>query len=137
MTKNLPKVLLDSNVLISVLIFGGKPEKIYNLILEKQIIPVTSPILIGELTETLSKKFNFELNRIEQFESIIKRHFIIVRPKQTLNILSDIDDNRVLEAAEEVGCDYIITGDNELLDLATYKNTKIVSAAQFLNILEV
>ncbi|MBI2032189.1 MAG: putative toxin-antitoxin system toxin component, PIN family [Candidatus Levybacteria bacterium] len=134
MAKNIPKALLDTNILISAHIFGGKPEETYNLILEKRIIPVISPTLIGELTETLIKKFNFELKRIKQFERIIRKHFIIVYPNQTLNILNDKDDNRVLEAAIEGRCNYIVTGDKELLELKKYKNIKIVNAKDFLDI---
>ena len=64
MVKKPPKVVLDTNLLISALVFGGKPKQVYNLVLEKQIIGITSPILLAELTEVLTKKFNFELIRI-------------------------------------------------------------------------
>ena len=73
MVKKPPKVVLDTNLLISALVFGGKPKQVYNLVLEKQIIGITSPILLAELTEVLTKKFNFELIRIEQLEKIIKK----------------------------------------------------------------
>src|SRR3989344_1293202 len=123
MVKKPPKVVLDTNLLISALVFGGKPQQVYNLVLEKQIIGITSPILLAELTEVLTKKFNFELIRIEQLEKIIKKHFKMVNPKQTIKILQDIDDNRVLEAAIEGKCSYIVTGDSDLLTLKTFQKT--------------
>ena len=126
------RVVLDTNILISALIYGGKPEQIYNLVLEKQIIAVTSAVLLAELSETLIKKFHFNHIRIEQLERIIKKHIRIVYPKETIGIVKDDDDNRVLEAAIESKCSYIITGDKELLDLRVYKGIKILTADQFL-----
>lgn len=126
------KVTPDTNILVSALIYGGKPEQIYRLVLEKQLLAVTSPLLIAELTETLIKKFHFDLNRIRQLEKIIKRHFQIIYPKKTVKLLKDEDDNRVLEVAFEGKCEYIITGDKELLGLKTFDGIKIVTSDQFL-----
>ena len=136
MVKKPPKIVLDTNLIISALIFAGKPQQVYNLVLEKQIIGITSPILLAELTEVLTKKFNFELIRVEQLEKIIKKHFKMVIPKQTVKILQDIDDNRVLEAAAEDKCNYIVTGDKDLLTLKTFQKTKILTPNDFLKIIQ-
>lgn len=135
MVKKPPKVVLDTNLIISALIFGGKPQQVYNLVLEKQIIGITSSILLAELTEVLTKKFNFELIRVEQLEKIIKKHFKMVNPKQTIKILQDIDDNRVLEAAITGKCSYILTGDSDLLTLKTFRQIKILTPDDFLKII--
>lgn len=133
MAKNPLKVVLDTNILISALIYGGKPEQIYNLVLEKQIIAITSNILIAELLENLIKKFNFEQRRIEQLERVIKKHFIVVHPKKIIRIVRDEDDNRVLEAAIEGNCGVIVTGDKDLLDLVNFEGIRILTSEQFLN----
>lgn len=133
MVKKPLKVVLDTNILVSALIFGGKPEQVYNLVLEKQIAAVISMVLFSELLEILIKKFNFGPKRIEQLERIIKKHFKIVYPKATINVSRDEDDNRVLEAALEGGCSYIVTGDRDLLDLKIFKNIKIVTPDTFLS----
>lgn len=132
MVKKPLKVVLDTNILVSALIFGGKPEQVYNLVLEKQITAVISMVLFSELLETLIKKFNFGPKRIEQLERVIKKHFKIVYPKLIINVIKDDDDNRVLEAAIEGECNYIITGDRDLLDLKTYKDIKIITPDVFL-----
>lgn len=127
-----PRVVLDTNILVSALIYGGKPQQIYNLVFDKRIFAVTSSILLAELTETLIKKFNFDSIRVKQVEKITRKNFQVVHPKKTIQLLIDEDDDRVLEAADEGNCNYIITGDKELLELNTYKNTKIMSADEFL-----
>ncbi len=136
MVKKPPKVVLDTNLLISALVFGGKPQQVYNLVLEKQIIGIISSILLAELTEVLTKKFNFELIRVEQLEKTIKKHFKIVYPNKIINIVKDEDDNRMLEAAAEGKCNYIVTGDKDLLTLKTFHQIKILTPNDFLRIIQ-
>jgi hypothetical protein len=45
-------------------------------------------------------------------------------------------DHKFLVAAVEEKADYIVSGDRHLRDLGTYKGIKIVSASEFLQILE-
>lgn len=130
------RVLLDTNILISALGFDGKPRDVLQLVLEHKIKSVTSPILLAELHEVINKKFSLLSNHLSQIETRIKKIFIIVHPKQTIHIVRDIDDNRVLEAAVQGRCQYIVTGDKDLLDLKEYQNIKIISAEIFLNELD-
>ena len=129
----IPKVVLDTNILISAIIFGGKPRDILQLVLHKRIIAVTSPSLITELGEVLIKKFDFLPERVQLIVKKLKRNFKVVNPSVGIHILKDEPDNRVLEAAIESNCDYIITGDKELLKLRLYKNIRIVNADKFVN----
>jgi|SRR3989344_5150464 len=129
------KVVLDTNILISAIAFGGKPKDVLDLVLEERIIAITSPILLAEFKEIYRKKFplleeDFELT-IKNIEEI----FGIIQPIKTLDLLRDNDDNRVLEAALEGNCDYIVTGDKDLLELKSYKVIQIVTAEQFLKIM--
>lgn len=131
------KVTLDTNIIISGLGFGGKPRKVLQLILDNKIKGVTSPILLAELEDVIIKKFPKLADHFELVNKKIKKRLKLVRPKEAINILKkDQDDNRVLEAGVEGKCNYIITGDKELLDLRTFKGIKILTAAQFLDILE-
>lgn len=135
MAKKPPRIVLDTNILISALVYGGKPEQIYNLVLDKQIVAIISPILLSESTEILIKKFKFELGRIKQLEKITKNNFAMVNPSKIITLVRDEDDNRVLEAALEGKCSYIITGDRDLLDLKIFKNIKILTPDVFLSTL--
>lgn len=130
--ENRTKVLLDTNILISALIFGGEPRKIFLLTLERKIQAVTSPILLAELREVISKKFPKLIPNLAIIEKIIKKSFTIVQPEISVNILKDTDDNRVLEAAVEGKCSFIITGDKELLELKSFKDIGIVKVSNFL-----
>ncbi len=130
------KVVLDTNILVSAILFQGKPGKILELVLDKQIVAITSKILLSELQETLVKKFNFSEEKIKQIDHKITKSFILVYPTEQISVQKDADNNRVLEAAVEGKCSFIVTGDKELLELGLYKSVKILTADQFLKILE-
>lgn len=125
-------VLIDTNVLISSIGFKGKPRQILHLVLEKKLKAVTSPILLAELHEVVNKKFPILAYELKIIERKIKKLFLTVHPKETLSVVRDIDDNRVLEAAVEGKCKFIITGDKDLLQLISYKDIQIVTPDTFL-----
>lgn len=135
MDENLVKVVLDTNILISAIIFGGKPNQVILLVLNERIKAITSPILLAELREVLNKKFPLSENDFKLTIKNIENVFRSVEPKKSLKVVGDEDDNRVLEAAIEGKCNYIVTGDKELLGLGSFKGIKIVTADRFLGIL--
>ncbi len=127
------KVILDTNILISGIGFGGKPREVLHLILDDKIEAITSPILLAELEDVINKKFPKLVYIFALIIKQIKDKFKIVNPQRSLLVSRDEDDNRVLEAAVEGKCSYIITGDKDLLDLKNFKNIKIVTSDTFLD----
>ncbi len=132
MKKNPTRIVLDTNILVSALVYGGNPKKTFLLALDKQIQVVTSPVLQAEFTDVIAKKFPLSLKNINLLKRQVRKTFIMVQPSRSIDIARDDDDNRVLEAAIEGGCDYIVTGDKDLLELKSYKDVKIVTAIEFL-----
>lgn len=130
------KVVLDSNIIVSALVYGGKPEQIYRLVLGRQINAYISPFIISELIEILAKKFHFNQIKLRQIERKIRKKFTVVNPIKILKIVRDADDNRIVETAIEGNCEYVITGDKDLLDLGNYKQIKIATADEFLSVLK-
>lgn len=133
MAENPVKVILDTNLIVSALVYGGKPEQIYRLVLEKKIIAYISPFIITEVIEVLTKKFHFNQIKLRQIERKVRKNFIVINPTEVISFVRDPDDARVLEAAVEGDCNYIITGDQDLLDLKEYQKIKILTAEEFLS----
>lgn len=131
--KNPVKVVLDTNIIISAVGFSGKPQQILLLAFDKKIYAFTSNVLLAELEDVVNKKFPELAKEFEAINELIQDNFIITKPKDTITILLDDDDNRVLEAALEGEVDFIITGDKQLLKLKKYQNIKIVSPDEFLD----
>lgn len=136
MANNPVRVVLDSNIFISAYVFGGKPEEILKLIIAEQIQGITSQVLISEFLGVLRKKFGVSQNQILEIQSEIQDSFEVVWPVETFSIIRDTEDNRILEAAVEGKCDYIITGDDDLLRVGSFRRIKIVTPDQFLRLMK-
>ncbi len=132
-----PTVVLDTNVIVSAVVYGGLPREILALVIAKKIFVVISPVLSAELWDVLSReKFSVSSSDLEMLKETIMEYFVLVQPKKTVDILEDDPDNRVLEVAVEGKCDFIITGDKLLLKLKGYKGIKIVTAADFASVIK-
>jgi len=137
MIKTPVNVVIDTNVIISSIVFGGKPKQILKLVQESKINAITSPILLAELLEVLVKKFHFTTDKIILVNELVKENFILVYPNETVDVVNDEDDNRVLEAAIKGKCSYILTGDRDLLDLITFEKIIITTPGEFLKNLDI
>jgi putative PIN family toxin of toxin-antitoxin system len=126
------RVVLDTNILISAIGFGGKPREILKLVLDKRIKAISSYTLFAEFNDVISKKFPKLTDELDRIQKQFRKNMEIVKPSQGIHILQDEPDNRVLEAALEGNCGYIITGDNDLLNLKMYKNIVILKPDDFL-----
>lgn len=128
------KVLLDTNILISAVLFGGKPRTILLLVFSGKITAIISEVLIRELLEVLRLKFNIQNEVLLMLENLIRQSFIIVSSTEVIKILQDEPDNRVLEAAQAGKCDFIITGDKEILSLSKFRKIRIIDTTNFLDL---
>jgi len=127
------RVVIDSNVWISGLIFGGQPEKIIRLFLEGHIAVVVSAELLSELRRKIIEKFPLFIPKLNLLEASILNDAMTVKlGSLSINISRDLDDNKVIETAAIGHCDYIISGDKDLLVISSYKNISIVNPADFL-----
>lgn len=128
----IPRVVLDSNIIVSAIIFGGKPRIILQKVYDREIYGVISEAIINELNEALVKYFKIPSGKLRKINTRIKSRFEVVIPKFTIKISRDLADDKIVEAAVEGKCEYIITGDKDLLSLKNYKVVKIVTAAELL-----
>lgn len=129
------KVVFDTNIYISAIIFGGNPRHCLDLAREKDIQLYSSRIILLELAEKLREKFKWDDEDIlEALEGVLV-FTKIVMPKHKVNIIkADPEDNFILECAEAADADYILSGDKKhLLILKNYKGIPIISAKEFLD----
>lgn len=129
-----PKVVFDTNILISAIVFGGNPRVCLEMARNSEIRLFTSKSLLLELAKKLRSKFKYSEAEIEEIIVGISKFAEIVQPKIKVNLIKkDASDNRVLEVAKEIDADFIISGDKRhILPLKKFKEAKIVSAADFL-----
>lgn len=127
------RVVPDTNVLVSAIVFGGPPGRLVELAAEGHLQLVLSPPLIHELREVLRRKFGFSDGAAYQAETLLRRAGIVVEPQREVAIISeDPEDNRVLEAALAGGAEVIVSGDHHLLDLERFGTIPIMSPRELL-----
>ena len=80
-------VVLDTNVFLSAIIFGGNPRHILDLIIEKKLINISSPEILLETSRKLKEKFNWSKEQIEITIKNIALYSRIVYPKNKINIV--------------------------------------------------
>ena len=131
------KVVIDTNVFISGIVFGGTPRKIIDAWLTKQYIFCLSPELKAEILVKLGKKFSLQqeaMNKIIEALDTYSQKYI---PTQKVTLCKDPQDNFLLELADEAKADYLVSGNKLVLALKEYKNTKIISPREFFDQLSV
>ncbi|TDA70281.1 MAG: putative toxin-antitoxin system toxin component, PIN family [Clostridia bacterium] len=129
-----PKVVLDTNVLISALGWAGPERQVYELCLQGELeLYICRPIL-EELMRVLDyPKFKFPgLHKVWFMEDLLRIAELVEVDVIPPVVKDDPADNYVLACAAAAPADYLITGDKHLLSLNTYGSIAICSAATFL-----
>lgn len=131
------KVVLDTNVIISSIFFGGNPRIIFEKIIRGEMQLVTSLPLLEELREVLVRKFKASPSYAQAICNELEALAQVVFPSQEVRVIkNDPADNQVLECAFEGKVKWIISGDSDLLTLQIWEGILIRSPAEFLETLE-
>ena len=128
------KVVLDTNVIVSAIVFEGVPHEILQLVLYSQIQGFISKHIITEVRGVLGRKFNFSPAELEGIEILLEGSFTLVEPRLSVKLIkAHIADNRILECALDSQVDYLISGDaKHILPLERVGRLAIVTPSQFL-----
>jgi putative PIN family toxin of toxin-antitoxin system len=127
------KVVFDTNIFISAFVIpGGKAEAAYSHALRKDFTLYSSVAILTETAQKLGEKFGWQQDKITSLLKAISKVAIVIKTEPHLHHLADEPDNRVLECAEAVGADFIVTGDKHLLFLKHFQNSNVVKLSDFL-----
>lgn len=127
------RVVFDTNIFISAFIIpGGMAERAVLRIIEGRDELVISSDIIKEVLSVLSLKFGRDREALSHVAVILSDMGEWVEPKQTVRVLKDDPDNRILECASFGKADIIVTGDKEMLRLGEFNQVKIVSLRNYL-----
>ena len=130
------KIVIDTNVFVSGLIQRSFPFLIVNdLFIEGKFELCISDELLQEYLLVLKrKKFNKYIdftNKAETLITDIETKSIKFLPTNKLTIISDKDDNKLLELAETCNADFLITGNTNDFTITKYKKTRIVTPREY------
>jgi putative PIN family toxin of toxin-antitoxin system len=133
------KVVLDTSVLISALLFKGELSKFVELWQKGKIVPVISKDTYQELRSVLEYP-KFSLSQ-EEINTIIGNevlpHFEVVEvTKEIKGVCRDAADDKFISCALSASASYIVSGDKDLCDLNRYKSVRIVTPSDFFKIVK-
>ena len=137
------KIVLDANVFASALINPhGKPAEILDCVSENRVRLLASSSIIEELERVLSypklvDRHRLPKREIEEFIYGLLSIIALVEEGDTIAVIKEApSDNKYLSCALKGRADFIVSGDEHLLNLGSYKGIQITIPAQFLEMIE-
>jgi putative PIN family toxin of toxin-antitoxin system len=133
--KRTAKVILDTNWYISASINRRSRRIVYNILADQNLDIFYSKELLHEYQEDIRRpKFRKIISepQVLRFLTLLLPKLSETKIDKTINVSRDPNDNYLLAMSLEIGADYLITGDDDLLVMKTVGITKIVNMAEFL-----
>ena len=136
------RVVLDTNVLLSGLLWHGTPHTLIERVREGTLFLISSPALLAELAEVIARS-EFEII-LARSNTSRERSLAELRALAEVNdpaplttpVCRDPDDDAVLALAIAAHADLIVSGDRDLLDLRRFQDIAIVTPAEALRRIE-
>ncbi len=131
------RVVLDTNVVISALVYGGNPRKVLEAVISGTIQMSVSEALIQEVQEVLRRpqfglSLQFVHNAVAELSSLAEW---VAPTKHHRLVEEDPSDNLVLDCAVAAEADYLVTGDSHLLRLQKCGEVRIVTPQEHVEVL--
>lgn len=131
------RVVVDTNIVISAIFFGGKPTDIINHGIQGTFSLIVTSSILHEYAVTID---NFDNNPDGEAASLLALIISKATAIEPIRLLKtpcrDPDDVKFLEAALSAKADFIVSGDKDLLVLKEFRGTKILKASEFLTLLQ-
>ncbi len=136
--KEAVRVVLDTNVLVSALLFKGELSRIVDLWKAGRIIPVLSKETFEEFRTVLDyPKFRLTKAEIRAIiETEVLPFFEIAEADAVSGICKYPDDDKFIACAVSGDAEFLVTGDRHLCDVRKHKAVKIIKAADFMRMLD-
>jgi len=127
------RVVFDTNVLVSALVFpGGSGEAALRRVIDGTDQLLLSKAIVDELLDVLARKFARDAEELAHVAVFLCELAIMVAPKRRLRVVRDDADNRILECAKAGRAHTVVTGDKALLALKAYDRIAVMSLAPYL-----
>ena len=125
------RVVLDTNVLVSALHFGGRPRRLLDDVLRGDHTLVIGAAILGELEAVLVETCGWASDRAAAVRAELDAIAEVVTPVEVPRVCRDPDDDQILAIAVIGTVDALVTGDADLLALGAHGGVNISSIADF------
>jgi len=126
------RIVVDTNVLISGVFFGGFPRKILGEIVRRNLTACATAEIVDEYEEIVQEMIDRKQGHINRDILVpLIRAMEIIEPVSQIKMSRDPDDDKFLGCAKDAHALYIVSGDKDLLVLEHFENIGIVTAKDF------
>ncbi len=128
------RVVVDTNIFVSSF-FGGNPRKVIDRWQSGSIFICLSPEIVDEYVAVL-KRLGVDEKQLKELLALFSKGHQVIFTSETprLQVVEkDPSDNKFIECAVALEADYIISGDNALLEIGNYMGIEIFSPKNFLS----
>ena len=125
------RVLLDTDVLVSAVLFGGLPRQLLDAALQGRFVLVTGVELLDEFEDVLRGRFGFDRSAARLIRAEMDSAAELAQPRDLPPVSRDPDDDLVLATAHAGAVEVIVTGDKDLLVLEAHQGVPILTPRQF------
>lgn len=135
------RLVLDTNIVISALLWNGPPRSLLDAAIGGMVDIYTSAVLATELREALAyAKFAKRITANGDSVDRCTGRFMAIANLTAAAMIegtgsADPDDEHVIACALSAQADLIVSGDAHLLDLKSYRRIRIVTATAALAII--
>jgi putative PIN family toxin of toxin-antitoxin system len=131
------KVVLDTNVLISGIFFGGLPRAVLDAWAEERFELLVSPLIFDEYVRTCDRlsAAHSDLEYQSILPSIIGYGKLVPDSTSSGPITADPDDDKFMLCARGHGA-LIVSGDQHLLDAGGWEGVRVMKPYNFLEYLD-
>jgi putative PIN family toxin of toxin-antitoxin system len=132
------RVVLDTNVLVSSILFKGELAGIVDLWKRGKIVPVFSRETFDEFRTVLEyPKFTLTGGEIKSIieEEVLPFFDIVEISDEVSGVCKDPDDDKFIACALSASANFIVSGDKDLCDVGTYRTIKIIRASDLLKMI--
>ncbi len=127
------RVFLDTNVLVSAFAARGLCADLLRHVLAEHELLV-GEVVLAELRRVLRDRIKLPAATITAIERLLRDQTVVAKPARPHALpVSDPADRWVLASALAAGADVLVTGDSDLLDVASQSPLPIVDARGFYN----
>jgi len=125
------RVFLDTNVLVSAFATRGVCADVLRVVLAEHTL-VTGEVVLQELGRILRRRIGLPPGAVKEIDEFLREHEVVAKPRARAAVPGrDPDDQWVLASAIESRADVLVTGDRDLLDIASAAPIRIVDPRGF------
>lgn len=126
------RIVIDTNVLISGVFFGGFPRKVLSSVVAGEMTACATAEIINEYEAIVHEMIDRKQGHISKnILTPLITAMEIIEPITQIEICRDPDDNKFLGCAKDSRALYIVSGDKDLLVIEKYENIQIITAKEF------